>query len=334
MNILYILGNGFDLQLGLKTSYYDFYQYYTNLNDDPSEPVKQVRKSIEDHISNKGIYSNWSDMELALGEYAKKIKPYNKEQYIEVIVDILNHLAEYLSGQEESLKKTPLAESTLRKFLYNQEFLFEGREKSKNIIIDFKKRSKDKSHIIDVITFNYTKSFEKLLPITPKSNFIKQRDINYIYNQTLHVHGTIDSNMVLGVDNVNQIANNDFAYDQEISDYIVKKTQNENTESLIDQAVEESFLRSNMICIYGTSMGETDKRWWELIGQHLHNNKECIVIICAYIEDTERQKINRRSAYYRKKKTELITEFMNKINNQEINDRILVSFSKDPFKIK
>ena len=29
MKVVYLIGNGFDLNLGLKTSYSDFYTYYT-----------------------------------------------------------------------------------------------------------------------------------------------------------------------------------------------------------------------------------------------------------------------------------------------------------------
>ena len=30
MKVVYLIGNGFDLNLGLKTSYSDFYTYYLN----------------------------------------------------------------------------------------------------------------------------------------------------------------------------------------------------------------------------------------------------------------------------------------------------------------
>ena len=34
MNILYLIGNGFDLAQGLKTSYNDFYNYLPFISDD------------------------------------------------------------------------------------------------------------------------------------------------------------------------------------------------------------------------------------------------------------------------------------------------------------
>lgn len=44
MNVTFLLGNGFDLNLGLSTSYKDFYSYYTK-----KEPNDFIAKS--DHSS-------------------------------------------------------------------------------------------------------------------------------------------------------------------------------------------------------------------------------------------------------------------------------------------
>ena len=67
MNITYIIGNGFDVNLGLKTRYQDFYDYYQN-QPSPSEEVKQLKAHID---RNK---ENWADLELALGEYTSNLR--------------------------------------------------------------------------------------------------------------------------------------------------------------------------------------------------------------------------------------------------------------------
>lgn len=68
MNILYILGNGFDIAQGMKTSYPDFYQHLKNNNNNNSKLLQQV---LEDINENKTL---WSDMEIALGKFTSKIK--------------------------------------------------------------------------------------------------------------------------------------------------------------------------------------------------------------------------------------------------------------------
>ena len=63
---MYLIGNGFDLNLGLRSSYKDFYDYYKSQENDSS-----VIKGFKSNISN--ILDKWSDLELALGEYTKAI---------------------------------------------------------------------------------------------------------------------------------------------------------------------------------------------------------------------------------------------------------------------
>ena len=53
MNITFMIGNGFDLNLNLKTGYKDFYKYY-------------IENTKEDIISKsiKNNYELWADLEL------------------------------------------------------------------------------------------------------------------------------------------------------------------------------------------------------------------------------------------------------------------------------
>ena len=63
---MYLIGNGFDLNLGLKSSYNDFYGFY-KIQESDSYPVKNFKDNISNNIDK------WSDLELALGEYTKEI---------------------------------------------------------------------------------------------------------------------------------------------------------------------------------------------------------------------------------------------------------------------
>ena len=62
MNILFLIGNGFDLNLGMKTNYNDFYKYYAS-KQSSSDLIQKLKKEIDGNIEN------WSDLELALGKY-------------------------------------------------------------------------------------------------------------------------------------------------------------------------------------------------------------------------------------------------------------------------
>ena len=54
MNIVHIIGNGFDLNLDLKTSYKDFYDYYIKINS-KNEIIELLKREI------KSNSENWSD---------------------------------------------------------------------------------------------------------------------------------------------------------------------------------------------------------------------------------------------------------------------------------
>ena len=63
MKLTYIIGNGFDLALGLKTSYKAFYAYYVeSLKEKKNAALSWFRDKIQ---SDKEL---WSDAEKAFGD--------------------------------------------------------------------------------------------------------------------------------------------------------------------------------------------------------------------------------------------------------------------------
>jgi abortive infection AbiH-like protein len=84
MNVLFFIGNGFDLNLGLKTSYADFYKYYTKIIS-KSSAVNRLKNEIS------GDLKDWSDLELSLGKYTEKIK--SVTEFDQVFEDIGNYLS-------------------------------------------------------------------------------------------------------------------------------------------------------------------------------------------------------------------------------------------------
>ena len=64
MNVLFLLGNGFDLQLGLDTRYKDFYGYYKNLSSS-NEQIASMKMSINNYLDGKSKDLddvNWEDL--------------------------------------------------------------------------------------------------------------------------------------------------------------------------------------------------------------------------------------------------------------------------------
>ena len=106
MNILYIVGNGLDIQYGLKTKYSDFYEYQI--------PIYKERKNTENYFNiiydnilmdENTNWENWSDLELALGELTKNSE-IDEEEFMEDLEEVSIDLNNYLSIVQDKFDLT------------------------------------------------------------------------------------------------------------------------------------------------------------------------------------------------------------------------------------
>ena len=77
MEVLYILGNGFDKAQGLATSYKEFYSYYIK-----QQPESALEKRIMDSIN--ADYETWADLEIGLGNYSASFS--SAQEFRDVII--------------------------------------------------------------------------------------------------------------------------------------------------------------------------------------------------------------------------------------------------------
>jgi Bacteriophage abortive infection AbiH len=91
MNQVYIIGNGFDLNLGLKTRYIEFFEYYKKTISKNSI-ISELKNNISSDIEN------WADFEIALGKYTINLN--NLEEFDIILDDIKMNLSNYLINQE------------------------------------------------------------------------------------------------------------------------------------------------------------------------------------------------------------------------------------------
>ena len=82
MNITFLLGNGFDIGLGLKSGYKSFYPYFVDkANDD-----NLIRQAIEKE--KKDNYSTWADLEEALGRFTHNISLDQRQKFVQDKVEV------------------------------------------------------------------------------------------------------------------------------------------------------------------------------------------------------------------------------------------------------
>ena len=205
MNVLYILGNGFDKAQNLKTSYPEFYDYLEK--QEGSVLLQELKSSIK---RDKKL---WSDMEEAFGEFTSEIN--TEEAFTDLYFELSGHLQTYLAL--ENNKFTPSDEL---KNKFQADFVAFSRylgELDKMRYSNFTALFRNTNVEINVMTLNYTFVLENLLSIKNReSNVEKTLGGSRILHNIVHVHGVLEDTIIIGVDNEQQIANQDFQMNENV----------------------------------------------------------------------------------------------------------------------
>jgi hypothetical protein len=323
MNIVYIIGNGFDLNLGMKTRYTDFYEYYKLIKSDKSS-IKQLKNEI---LNN---YQTWSDLELAIGNYTQKLN--STEEFDEVFEDILDKLSEYLEKEENSFDLNVIDKQLFYHYLsYPEKYLLKADEiKIKN----FKELEYKGNWKIDIITLNYTRIIDNLIDF--KSQSINIGNINNQYNIYLrslqHLHGYLDDRMIMGVNDISQIKNSEFHKNDDVLNALIKSNCNKVSKHTIDDLCKSQIQSANLICIFGSSIGDTDNIWWEIIGEQLKKGSKLIIF-------EKGENISKKLEYKKDRRVQKIKKvFLSKTKLSEtekidIIQNIYVGVNTDMFKL-
>lgn len=271
MNITFLIGNGFDLNLGLATTYSDFVKYYKE-TDAKTEVLKKFRQDISDN------QPRWSTAEIEMGRYTGTFKTGQGEAFSECHTDFCNHLAAYLKQQQDRIDYDYVAKQIELAFENINALAKPFPTEERNVIDEIYSRYKSEDTIFNFINFNYTDTLDKCIAQIKKNQAVLgqhrygQRTHNHRIGITQHVHGTIDSQMVFGVNDESQIAKPDIFecdYGDIYEASLIKKKANENYRENTDSKVYNIVKGSHMIYIYGMSIGETDSLWWERICEWL-----------------------------------------------------------------
>ncbi len=324
MNIQFIIGNGFDLNLDMNTTYQHFYKYYRSIKS--GIPLIEQLK-----IDIKNKSDNWSDLELALGQYTRNI---NDIREFDLIFDDLGaELAKFLKREEDDFKnKTIDREKFINDLVYPEIFL--GRTDKENIK-SFRRNFENINWNVDIVTFNYTRTIEEIVEEKQHLNksIYKRGAYSVIFRGIEHIHGYLNKRMVMGVNDKSQIANKSFHTNIDILESLIKNNCNQIMKHAIDNDFKRKINSANLICIFGSSLGATDMMWWDLIGQRLLDDS-CRLIIFDKCEEIDERAFHKYGRIERRIKS----KFLNRTNleNHQKNlakERIYVGLNTNIFNI-
>lgn len=311
MALTYIIGNGFDVNLKLKTRYADFYEVYIN-EETRNGNIARFKHSIlkymknyyqEDVEVNKEIlesYVNWADFEHQMGIYSQKFTADRAaSEFAECLADFVMSFNKYLLKQCNSIDwnsvigadGTRIREEFVASIVRPQDKLIDEELKD---ILDCAIK---KIRTVNFLQFNYTNVFDKLLDM---SGFLDQLVLNYIkygrneirnhlakFGVNLHVHGEmgLDNFITMGVDNPSQIDNPFLRGNAAVLKTFVKQSkldvdERRSRDLRIERELAKKTIKdTDVFCAFGASIGDTDKFWWKLVGKRLQCNTESLFVI-------------------------------------------------------
>ena len=325
MNVLYILGNGFDKAQGMATSYPEFYKYLTE-NIKGGSPLLEKMKSA---ITENTIL--WSDMESGLGEFTSATN--NAEEFDDFYFELSEHLQNYLKVENDKFTPSDKLKNKFQSDLTTVSKYLGALDKTR--FDGFLEAISTSSKDINVITLNYTNTLEKILGlnagVTTKA-FSSSTNLRNI----IHVHGQLGESIIIGVDHPAQMKNEAFRNNEDIKDIMIKIESNESMKETRHIDCERLIANAEVIILFGVSLGETDARWWKLIGQHLKRRRNLAIIQHLYnpeaINPTQRQKIRqleRKQQRYLLQRMEVKME----VGDVDIRDRLFFTVNEPIFKI-
>ena len=319
MKITFLIGNGFDLNLGLRTTYKAFYKNYIESLD---------RKTVNNNILYKYIsqdIEDWVDFETRLGLFTfpresnekknliKQAKGLsNDNNYIEnevdteisaekllsALTDFRKDFRKYLTLESKRLSDYDTGVSeVLLNGLVNFANDYDDNEKINiySIMNSHVRRYSDskKMNILPIdysfLTFNYTEFLEigkKGINVEELNKKITQIFANENYNSfkiTAKIEQIYHVHSKLSGGMFLGVDNKQQLDSKRFNNKqltsLIKPLSNEKFNNNITEIADKELFSSNIIVIYGTALGITDLTWWKKIITFLKKNHSNIILI-------------------------------------------------------
>lgn len=248
--MLIVVGNGFDLSLGLKTSWKDFLsssQFVSFAN----------RNLLFQHLKAKFSIQNWIDVENELGEYAKEIHK---------LPNNLNDVQQYKNDFRI------LTDSLSSYFSENQigdRFNSWGDTKAGELIRKVQEIANKKIKPVTVIDFNYTNTFKKLAEIHEgeESNF-----------RVINIHGLYSKqDIIFGYEHSqNDLPTRNFGF--------IKKSYRSNYSGTI---LKNQLELQSEVVFFGHSLGSSDHFYFKDFFSSLRNSQSNKDVKVFYYKDID-----------------------------------------------
>ena len=273
MRILYLIGNGFDINAGLDTSARGFVdKFFNHLEQREREAADHDRK-LPDGVgimlkSMRKDIDSWGDFEIALGALTAELDAaYDPVgAFHEAYYEFHDYFSTVIVGENERAKRADIDRGTVESFrkgclsLFSDVMSTEEQERLRNA---YKKGQWD----FDFITFNYTCLLDRLVQAGSQVGLNNPFGNATTLIQPLHVHGQLsdDRGILIGVDNQSQVKGATCRDSESVSRLLVKPFSNSRMGMRRDEDAVSRIRSADIIAVFGMSLGQSDAKWWKEI---------------------------------------------------------------------
>lgn len=378
MKVSFFFGNGLDMQCNLDTSYYAFFKHILEdkyridietdskikieVNDKDKNRINNIDNLIYKYIVElkENRYKNWADLETNLGELTKKLYNESKNDskvsssFLDSLEELRDDLEGFLKIRQASLHQK--IDEDFFEILKSTMLNFHSGLKPQKLeeIKDFINLFTDEHIYYNFITLNYTNTLEFILKNSKQEEIYNSLTSSSSYRivppkKVIHAHGLIGDALTLGVNDDLQMSCDLFTNDEHI--FLIKPKLIEEDGQIMKIEAENVIKESNLIILFGVSLGETDKDWWSFIGNSLLENPKQKLIIHNFeheasnrtssvksvrrrkkvednflkyvIEDKEKKDALRDKIFVLENSNDILNIDLSKYNNIEINEKII-----------
>lgn len=288
MKITFFIGNGYDINIGLKTGYPDFLKWYvaqSSENDLIADFKHVIRENIE----------YWSDLEIALGQKTLTYPLNTKRSFAKCKYDLDTHMQKYLTAQNK-LVQSPSPKDIE---IFRQSIVKFPLCCSNGYLSDLKaiyNSHGSEEYEYNIIDFNFTDTVDIFWNKLSGNDFWHQIHYPRLLNgqsfltidkkgKLIHIHGTLKNAMMTGVGDSSQLANTIFRRTDLITSLCVKPIMNENCRNEIEENVSKIISNTDIFVVYGMSIGVTDAKWWKRVVKRLLTENNSYLVIINYDKD-------------------------------------------------
>ena len=219
-----VLGNGFDMALGMKTSYKSF-------RKSRFWPFKNSKDGLAYFLNLKTEKNNWFDLEQLLAEYAEQKYKEHDNSFCELDKEnffiLSERLKEFIADRENRVRISR-KNKIITKFI--------------DILLEYNEQYNPFDHETIIFSFNYTDLNTLITKVTGRVS-----NIDYY-----HIHGSIKNNdIIIGVDDAVKF---DPKYD------FLRKVSNPSYHSSI---LFNSLIHADDVIVFGHSLGKNDYHFFQ-----------------------------------------------------------------------